>query len=148
MNIHELQRMSVCFYCSNPLILFFITSFQAPRDNLRNTKLYFSKAKSPSEPICFGLNETGVPSQLSRCHFSWQLRDTLFTLVVECSTEGHLSWFEMKSHNTKHFYCCKKWFIWERHWDVISIPVKGSRASRSYEICLKPTLEKKIAVSI
>lgn len=37
----------------------------------------------------------------------------------------------------------KKWFIWERHRDVISIPVKGSGASRSYEICLKPEQEEK-----
>lgn len=103
----------------------------------------FLKHDSLWKPICFSLNETGVPYQLSCCHFSWQLQDTLLTPVVECSTEGHLSFFEMKSHNRKHFYCYKKWFIWERHWDVISIPVKGSRASRSYEICLKPTLEKK-----
>ena len=93
--------------------------------------------------ICFGLNETGVPYQLSCCHFSWRLQDTLFTPVVECSTEGHLSFCEMKSHNRKHFYCYKKWFIWECHQDVISIPVKGSRASGSYEICLKPTVGKK-----
>lgn len=49
----------------------------------------------------------------------------------------------MKSQNRKHFYSYKKWFIWERHRDVISVPVKGSRASRSYEICLKPTVGKK-----
>lgn len=136
------------FLLLNLLILLFITTLWTLHDNLRKKSFTFQKAQSFRKPICFTLNERGVPSQLSRCHFSWQLQDTLFTLFVECNTEGHLSWFEMKSHNRKHFYCYKNWFIWERHWDVISIPVKGSRANRSYELCLKPTLEKKIAVSI
>lgn len=132
------------FLMLNPLILLFITPLRTLHDNLRKTKLYFLKAQSLWKPICFSLNETGVPSQLSRCHFSWQLQDTLFTPVVECTTEGHPSFCEMKSHNRKHFCSYKKWFIWERHRDVISILVKGSRAGRSYEICLKPTLGKKI----
>lgn len=136
MNVH-------LFLMLNPLILLFITSLRTLHNKLRKTKLYFLKHNPLWKPICFSLNETGVPYQLSRCHFSWQLQDTLFAPVVECSTEGHLSFCEMKSHNRKHFYCYKKWFIWERHQDVISIPLKGSRASRSYEICLKPTLEKK-----
>lgn len=80
----------------------------------------------------------GVPSQLSPCRFPWQLQDTVLTPIAERGAEGHPSWFEMKSCGRERFYYCrKKWFIWERHWDATSIPVRGSGAGRSHQICLK-----------
>lgn len=88
------------FLMLNPLILLFVASLRTLHDNLHKTKLCFLKAQSLWKPICFSLNETGVPSQLSRCHFSWQLQDTLFTRVVECSTEGHLSFFQKPQQKT------------------------------------------------
>lgn len=36
----------------------------------------------------------------------------------------------------------KKLFIWERHRDVTSIPLKGSGEGRSYDGCLRATLRK------
>lgn len=69
-------------------------------------------------------------------------------LLWSAALKGICLFVKWKARNRKHFYCYTKWFIWERHRDVISIPVKGSRASGSYEICLKPTMKKKIAVSI
>lgn len=137
----------------------FITPFWTLHNEQRKTKLYFfKKHDSILKPTCLGLNETGMPHQLSCRHFFWQLQDTLFTPVVECSTEGHLSFFLSfflsqfffffflwnRKPQQKIFLLFQKWFIWERHQDVISIPVKGSRASGSYEICLKkPTMEKR-----
>lgn len=84
----------------------------------------------------------GVPSQLSRCRLPRQLQDAALTPVAERGAEGHSSWFEMKSRHRERFYYYKKkkkkWFIWERHWDATSIPVRGSGAGRSQQICLKP----------
>lgn len=100
----------------------FITPFWTLHNEQRKTKLYFfKKPDSILKPTCLGLNETGMPHQLSCRHFFWQLQDTLFTPVVECSTEGHLSFFlsfflsqffffffcEIESRNRKYFYCSK-----------------------------------------
>lgn len=41
----------------------------------------------------------------------------------------------------------EKWFIWERHWGATSVPVRGSGAGRSQQICLKPARGGGVAVS-
>lgn len=119
MNIHDLKWMCVCFLMLSLFLLVFITSRWSLDNKLRQNKaLLFLKCNSPWNPICFRLNETGMPYQLSRCHFFWQLQDTLFTSAEECSAEGHLSFCEMERQRRKYFYCYRKWFICKRRWDV------------------------------